>query len=81
MPEFSSSKIILHQFQVDNNEGESEIGYDKIIGRELMVQLVLSIDFKSQVIQRDGVTVLMKELRGLLGQTYITSCEMREVVM
>ena len=38
IPEFSSSKIINHRFHVDNYEVESGIGYDVIIGRELMVQ-------------------------------------------
>ena len=38
MPEFSGSKIINHRFHVDNDEGESGIGYDMIIGRDLMVQ-------------------------------------------
>ena len=46
MPEFSSSKITNHHFHVDNNKGESCIGYDMIIGRDLMVQLVLTADFK-----------------------------------
>ena len=36
MPEFSSSKIISHRFHVDNNEGESFISYDMIIGCDLM---------------------------------------------
>ena len=42
MPEFYVSKIINHQFHVDNDEGESGIGNDMIIGRELMVQLALT---------------------------------------
>ena len=51
MLEFSIIKITLHHFHVDNNEGESGIGYDMIIGRDLMVQLGLSADFKFQVLQ------------------------------
>ena len=34
MPEFSSSKIINHRFHVDNDKGESGIGYDMIIDRD-----------------------------------------------
>ena len=49
-----------HRFHVDNNEGEFGIGYDLIIGRDLMVQPVLSADFKSQVLQWYDVTVPMK---------------------
>ena len=51
MPEFSSRKIIEHLFHVNNGRGESGIGYDMIIGRDLMVQLVLMSDFKHQVLQ------------------------------
>ena len=46
-----------------------------------MVQLVLSTDFKHQFLQWYGVTVQMKEPRGLLGQTYLTIREMREVAI
>ena len=37
MPEFSSSNIISHHFHVDKNEGDLVIGYDMIIGRDMMV--------------------------------------------
>ena len=36
MPEFSIRNIISHRFYVDNDEGESGIGYDMVIGRGLM---------------------------------------------
>ena len=39
MPEFPISSIILHRFHIDNNEDKSGIGYEMIIGRDLMVQL------------------------------------------
>ena len=42
---FSFSKIIEHHFHVDNNKGESGIGYDSIIGHDLMVQLGLTDEF------------------------------------
>ena len=51
MSEISSSNIILHQFHVDNNEGESGNGYGMIIGRNLMVKIVLSAEFNFQVLQ------------------------------
>ena len=81
MPFFSSSKIIQHHFHVNNDKGELGIGYDMIIGRDLMLQLGLSNDFKCQVLQWDGVNVPMKEPSGLLGQSDLTSSEMCEVVM
>ena len=37
MPEFSISNIINHRLHVYNEKGESGIGYDTIIGRDLMV--------------------------------------------
>ena len=60
MPYFSSSKIKLHRFLLVNNEGKSYIGYEIIIGRNLMVQLGLSDEFKHQFLQWDGDKVLMK---------------------
>ena len=51
MTEFSSSKIVNHRFHIDNNKGESGICYDIIMGRDLMVQLGLTANFKRQVLQ------------------------------
>ena len=67
IPEFSSSNIINHLFHGNNDKGKSGIGYDMIIGRDLMVQLGLTADFKRQVLQWDGATVHMKDPRSLLG--------------
>ena len=41
IPDFSRRKITSHHFNIDNNEGESGIGYEMIIGCNLMVQLGL----------------------------------------
>ena len=81
MPEVSSSNIIDHHFNVDNDKGESGIGYDVIIGRYMMVKLGLLANFEHQVLQWDGATVPMKESRRLLGKSYLTSLNMCEVVM
>ena len=81
MPEFSISKIINHRFHVDNYKGESGVGYDMIIGRDLMVQLGLTANFKRQFLQWYGATVYMKQPSGLLGQANLTKRDMREVVM
>ena len=51
MPGFYISKIILHRFHLDNNEDESGIVYDMVIGRDLMVQLGLLSDLKLKVLQ------------------------------
>ena len=81
IPELSISKIINHYFHVDNDKRESGIGYDTIIGRDLMVQLGLTADFKRQVLQWYGATVHIKDPSSLLGQSDLTKREMREVVM
>ena len=67
MPEFSGSTIINHSFHVDNDKGESGIGYEIIICRYLMVQLGLTAGFKRQVLQWDDNTVHMKKSSNLLG--------------
>ena len=59
-PDFCSSKIINHRFHVDDGKGDSGIGYAIIIGRDLMVQLGLTSDFKCQVLLWDGSTEDMK---------------------
>ena len=81
MPELSSIKIIQNRFHFDKNKGKSGIGYNIIIGCDLMVQLVLSAGLNHQVLQWYGVTVTMKEPSGLLGQSDITSRNMRKLVM
>ena len=79
--EFSSIKIILHRFHVDNDKGKLDRGYDMIISHNLMVKLGLSTYFKIQLLQSSGITVPMKEPRGLIGKSDLTSCEMRKVLM
>ena len=81
MPELSGINIINHRFHVDNDEGESGIGYDMIIGRDLMVQLGPKADSKCQSIQWDGATIHMKESSNFLGQSDLTKRKMREVVI
>ena len=51
MPDFSSSKIIEHHFHVNNKNGELGIDYDMMTGRDMMVDLILSTNFKNQVLQ------------------------------
>ena len=81
MPKFSIIKIIPHRFHVDNDEGESGIGYDIIIGSGLVLQLGLLDDFELQYLQWYYDTVPIKEPSGMLGKTYLTSREMREVLI
>ena len=79
--EFSSSKIINHHFHIDDDKGKSGIGYDMIIGHDLMLQTGIMAKFKRQALQWDGATVHMKEPSSLLCQSDLTKRKMREVVM
>ena len=81
MPKFSRSKINNHRFHVNNDKGESGIGYEIIIGRYLMVQLGLTVDFNHQVLQWYGATLHMKGPSGMLGKSDLNKRGMREVVM
>ena len=67
----------MHHFHVDKNEGQLVIGYDMIVGRNLMLQLGLLVDFKQQVLQCNDYSVPMKEPIILVGQIYLTSHKMR----
>ena len=81
MLELSSRKTINHPFNVDNDKGSSGIGYDIIIGRDLMVQLCIMADFKSQFLPWDEATLHMKDRINVLGKYDLTNREMRGVVM
>ena len=63
MPYFSISKAILYQFHIYNNACELGICFDIIIGRDMMVQLGLMDDFKYQVLQWDGTSVMINKPR------------------
>ena len=81
MPEFSIIKIIEHQFHVENNKGESVIGYDTIIGHVPIVKLGLKDELKCQVLQWYGNTVPMKEPSDLPGKSDLNKPEMCKVIM
>ena len=81
MTYFSSSKIFNHRFHVNNNKGESGIDNDMIIGRDLVVQLGPTTDFKHQVLKWDDTTVHRKEPISLIGKSVLNKCEMRKVVI
>ena len=70
-----------HHFYFDNNEVQSGIVYDMIIGRDLMVHTGIQENFKRQVLNWDGANVPMNEPSVILGQGYLTSRKMRKVAM
>ena len=70
---YLSRKVISYHFHVDNDKSKSGIGYEMIIGHNLMLQLGLLAEFKRKVIQWDSVTVTTKE------PTEITLCNIFQV--
>ena len=59
LPEFSTSKKIMWQdFIIDNGELD-KLGYDMIVGRDLMLALGMIIDFKYQVTRWDNIGIPM----------------------
>ena len=46
-----------------------------------MVQLGLLDNFKRQILQWDGASVLVKEASGLIGKTYLTSRKIHKVLI
>ena len=73
--------MINHRFHVDNEKGDSGIGYYMIICRDLVVQLGLTAYFKRHVFQWYGVTVNMKEPGIFLGKLDLTKQDMCDVVI
>ena len=80
MTVFSIIRIISHRFYVDK-KSESVIGHKIIIICDLMIHLGLAANFKHQVIHWDDAAVPINESRSLLGQSYLTRCNMFEVEM
>ena len=81
MLEFSNSKITYRRFHGDIYKGQLGIGYDMIMGSDLMVQLGLMANFKHQLLQWYGATVHMKDPGILLGPSNLTKSEMSKVMM
>ena len=81
MTYFSSRNIISQRFHVDNDDNESVIGYDMIIGQYLMVQLGLTTKLEQQVLFSDNDVVLMKDPGNLPVQPNLTKRKIHEVVM
>jgi hypothetical protein len=75
MPEFSASKIINQRFHVDMN-----IGYDMIIGRDLMVKLGLITDYKRKVLIWDEVSVPMRSLYHTDSKPTFSRAEIKQIM-
>ena len=81
MPEISRRKNITSCFRIDNKEGDSEIGYDMIIGYVFMLQLGLMNKFIYKSIAWDDYVLSMKETRIFIYKPNLTKREMWDVVI
>ena len=59
MPEFSSSRIIRHRFHVDQSKDRQNLGYDVILGRDIMIKLGLATDFARRKLVWDQMSIPM----------------------
>ena len=50
LTDFSTSKFITHRFHVDDKQKGADIGYDMIIVRDIMTEILLGACFKTQVL-------------------------------
>ena len=64
LPEFSNSKIINWKFDVIDSK---DLGYDIIIGRDLMKALGIGLCFKEQLISWEGNEIPMRDYKQLKG--------------
>ena len=80
MPEFSASKIINQRFHVDNEEEDMNIGYDMIIGRDLMVKLGLITDYERKVLMWDGVSVPMRSVYHTDSKPTFSRAEIKQIM-
>ena len=81
MPEFLASKIINQRFHVDNEEEDMNIGYDMIIGRDLMTKLGLITDYKRKVLTWDDISVPMRSAYHTDSKPTFSRAEIRRIMM
>lgn len=77
LTEFSESKIINWKFNVSENS--NDLGYDMIIGRDLMVELGLIINFKDKKVSWEGIDMPMRDFNQLR-KLNLSRREMRAVI-
>jgi len=63
LAEFSPSSIINHTFQVGEESTAGDIGYDVIVGRKLLIELGLIMNFEDRTMSWNGNVVPMRSLR------------------
>ena len=61
LPEFCDSKIITGRFKIDSDSTDKGLGYDMIVGRDLLFKLGVELNFKDEVISWDSMSCPMKD--------------------
>ena len=59
LPEFSSSKIITHRFHIDDDRKHNNLGYDMIIGQDIMRKIGCITDYNKGTLIWNDTTVPM----------------------
>ena len=62
-------------------QGDTQIGYDMIIGHDLMVQLGPKADFGCKILEWDEPVIPMREPGNFLGKPNLTKRDTQEMVM
>ena len=60
LPDMNDSKVITWSCYLDDTD---KIGYDAVIGQDLMTKLGISINFKEKIIQWDDIQLPIREKR------------------
>ena len=76
LPEFSNFKIINWEFHVTDYE---DLGYDMILGRDIMTQLGINLSFDKSVIHWEGTEVPMRDYRKLKRQS-LSKYEIKAII-
>ena len=69
-------KIVTHKFQIDNTT-EDGIGYDAIIGRDLLLTMGINLNFKDEVIEWDRMFSPIKDYYNDIPSAKATREELR----
>ena len=59
-PELNAHRVITWQCFIDEREN-NELGYDMIVGRDLMTSIGIQIDFQNKMLRWDGVELEMRD--------------------
>ena len=76
LTEFSRSKIINWTFKVTDS---NDLGYDMVIGRDLMTRLKINLLFEQQIVQWEGTQVPMRDFRNI-GKHKLTKSELNAII-